>query len=173
MSTTTPGRKVELCRVSDAWVSIYYGEQRDAIRDLTSLRRIEHIGSTAVVGMIARPALDIMVGVQEQADVEFVSGDLIANLGYQASDAGEEDHRRVSRTRDGRQVDVHVVLFGSPRWTERLIFRDILRSDRAIALEYAALKTGLADDSDGDLARYESGKTPFIRRILHRTALGV
>ena len=61
---------------------------------------------------------------------------------------------------------IHVVPYKGALWHERLTFRDRLRSDAAVAAEYAALKLALAARHEFDREAYTDAKEPFVRRIL-------
>ncbi|HEY9109570.1 MAG TPA: GrpB family protein [Roseateles sp.] len=132
--------------------------------------RIEHIGSTAVPGLCAKPVLDLLLGVTRLADVE-ARHEALAALGYRyrAEYEGELPERRYF-TRDagaGRlRVHLHAVVHGSAFWREQLAFRDALRADAALAARYAALKRELAERHAADKAAYTDAKGPFIRAVL-------
>jgi GrpB-like predicted nucleotidyltransferase (UPF0157 family) len=61
---------------------------------------------------------------------------------------------------------IHLTEPGSDLWRERLAFRDALRSDAALAAEYATLKLRLAQEHDDDISAYTMGKREFVMRVL-------
>ena len=132
--------------------------------------RVEHIGSTAVPGLGAKPILDIMIGVSALAEAEARVGQL-AWLGYEYAPESEREvpQRRYFQQRiDGRRVShLHCVVQGSEGWRRGIAFRDALRSDPATAGEYLALKKSLAARHGTDRVGYAAAKGPFIESVLH------
>ncbi len=134
---------------------------------------IEHVGSTAVPGLAAVPVIDIAVGVGDPTAVDRYAGRL-TNFGYQLMTG--EAHRAVDRRVLMRQVrgvrthHVHVVSAFGPAWHRLLMFRDMLRLDRDLALTYESLKRELAQQTRGRPLMYASGKADFIASMLGRPA---
>lgn len=135
---------------------------------------IEHIGSTSVRGLVAKPIIDVLVGVTELSDVEARVG-AMESIGYEYVAAYESEipdrrYFRRPRTRP-RSFHVHCVERGGRLWSRHLAFRDHLRAHPAAAAEYGALKQELARRHADDRAAYQSGKVSFIEGVL--TAAGV
>ena len=127
---------------------------------------IEHVGSTAVAGLCAKPVIDVMVGVRSLAESEPAKGVLCAN-GYQYSDYRSDIiHWFCKPSFEFRTHHLHLVPYDSSVWHARLRFRDILRSAPTIAAEYAALKLELAKRFQFDREAYTEAKAPFITRVL-------
>jgi GrpB-like predicted nucleotidyltransferase (UPF0157 family) len=126
---------------------------------------IEHVGSTAVPGLVAKPSLDIAVGVAAlRADAPW-RGPLEA-LGYDyAARAGVEGSHVFGLGRERTHL-VHVVALGGPIWRDLVLLRDALRGDPALCRDYAALKERLAGQHPEDRAAYTAAKGEFIRRAL-------
>src|SRR5215213_6463279 len=101
---------------------------------------IEHVGSTAVVGLCAKPVIDVMVGVRSLVD-SVPARDALITLGYQYAEyKADVMHWLCKPSFAMRTHHIHLVPFGGPLWHERLAFRDLLRRDRSLADEYARLK---------------------------------
>lgn len=136
---------------------------------------IEHIGSTAVAGLCAKPIIDIMLGARALADIEACIGAVEA-LGYEyvaRFEAVLPDRRYFSR-RAPDACHLHAVAIDSDFWRDQLAFRDALRADTALAAEYAALKQSLAARFGDDRSAYTDAKGPFIRGVVARaTRAGV
>jgi GrpB-like predicted nucleotidyltransferase (UPF0157 family) len=127
---------------------------------------IEHIGSTAVEGLAAKPIVDVMVGVSDLNSTESLAAQL-AVLGYE--DCGGAEGRRYFRKRGTRQhFNVHVMEHGSPMWEANILVRDYLRSDDEAALWYANAKQAAAATAPMLLA-YSNLKTAIINELLQRT----
>ena len=128
---------------------------------------IEHVGSTAVPGLAAKPVIDIMAAV----DSLEASRDALPPLrqfGYQyAPYRPDVMHWFCKPGFSLRTHHLHLVPFRSPLWQDRLSFRDCLRCTPAVAEEYAALKYRLADIHRFDREAYTEAKVAFIARVLH------
>lgn len=135
--------------------------------------KIEHVGSTSVPGLAAKPIIDICVGLPRLADAE-ARVDAIALLGYQYVPEFEADipHRRYFRRPHARPRShhVHCCVFGDSTWARHLLFRDYLRGHPDVANEYAALKQALADRHRNERLAYTEAKDPFITRILEQVS---
>ncbi len=129
---------------------------------------IEHIGSTSVVGMPAKPTIDIMAPV-ESLHESLRSIDLLIDFGYlYAPYRSDEMHWFCKPHPSTRTHHLHLVPYLSPLWNHQLRFRDLLRSDHAAADEYRVLKMNLATIHREDREAYTNGKTPLITRLLKR-----
>ena len=130
---------------------------------------VEHIGSTSVPGLAAKPVIDVMLGAPSLADIEARIGRL-ADIGYTyVSKYERELPMRRYFTSDAvipLRVHLHAVETGSALWRAHLAFRDALRADPALRDEYQALKLALARTFADDKAAYTEAKGPFIRRVL-------
>ena len=130
---------------------------------------IEHIGSTAVVGMPAKPIIDILAGVKSMSEAERLI-EPICRSGYTTSaefNASLTDRKWFMRFSEGRRTHhLHVAVLGSAVWQERLLFRDVLRSRTNVAASYIALKSELASVYEFDREAYTNGKTNFVRSVL-------
>jgi GrpB-like predicted nucleotidyltransferase (UPF0157 family) len=121
--------------------------------------------------MPAKPVIDIMAGVRG-LDESRASLAALGGAGYQyAPYRGDVMHWLCKPSVAYRTHHLHLVPHGSKLWTDRLAFRDHLRSNPAIAAEYADLKARLADVHRNDREAYTQAKGPFVTRVL-RLALG-
>ena len=124
--------------------------------------RIDHIGSTAVPGLAAKPVLDVQLSV---AGFEPLAAfrDPLEGLGYVFRAENPERTKRYFREAPGtRRTHLHVRQRG--HWSEQLalLFRDYLRAHAGAAADYAALKTELASQYRHDRPGYVAAKVPFI-----------
>ena len=151
-----------------AWASEYAKEQASLAAALGHFARgMEHYGSTAVSGLIAKPILDILVGVSPLDDWRHCHDPLLS-LGYDyAAHAGVAGHHIFGRGRDRSERThlVHVVLFDGPSWTPNLRFRDALRNDPELRAAYAEIKLRAANAAPDSRPRYNQLKQSFIDTI--------
>ena len=127
---------------------------------------IEHVGSTAVPGLVAKPVIDIMAPVESLLTSRPAIAALEA-LQYCYSEYKlEEMHWFCKPSPQHRTHHLHLIPINSSLWLERLAFRDALRSNEQLAGEYAALKQELAQQHSQDREAYTEAKAPFIKKVL-------
>ena len=137
---------------------------RGALGEL--VERLEHVGSTSVPGLDAKPIVDIQLSLASMIPRD-VYIEPLTNLGYRwVVDPWTDDHEYFSRDEEGgRAFQIHACRSGSDWERRHLAFRDWLREHPSDADEYARLKRALAKQHPRDILAYIDGKTPFIRRI--------
>lgn len=126
-----------------------------------SALRIDHIGSTAIAGLAAKPIIDIQVSVADFVDDELSKA--MAAAGYVWRRSNPELTKRYFRERPGTErTHVHVRRLGS--WHEQwaLLFRDYLRAHPAVREDYADLKRVLAGRHGHDRAAYTDAKGDYF-----------
>lgn len=130
---------------------------------------VEHIGSTAVPGLAAKPIIDMLARITDYDRSAGIVADLSAIGWLHAPEPGDQERRKWSfcfPDAAWRTHHLHVWEAGSPAWRSVLRFRDHLRRHPELAAEYARIKVELASADDRDRPRYRSGKAPFIESIL-------
>ena len=128
---------------------------------------VEHVGSTSVPGLPAKPILDLLVGVANFEKALELIPDL-ASLGFEFRPNEEIEDRHYFRRFEGDLRTHHLSLAtpDSNHYRNTIIFRDALRSDRSVAEAYAALKLDLAHRFPYDRPSYQAGKTDFVLGIV-------
>ncbi|MFZ6643087.1 GrpB family protein [Undibacterium sp. TC4M20W] len=130
---------------------------------------LEHIGSTSVPGLAAKPVLDVLLGASSLQEIE-AKIPALAKLDYVYVPKYEQElpMRRyfVKAPADSLRIHLHAVVTGSPFWNEHLAFRNILRTDVQLCSQYQALKLQLAQTHANDKAAYSDAKGPFIQATL-------
>lgn len=127
---------------------------------------IEHVGSTAVPGLAAKPVIDIMAPVHD-LDSSRSTIDVLSTLGYcYWPYRADVMHWFCKPSAAYRTHHLHVVPYCSPLWFDRLAFRDFLRAHPPVAAEYANLKYRLAKIYEFDRDGYTDAKLPFVERVL-------
>jgi len=164
---------VEEVRISahdSRWATQFVAE-RDRLLGILPGRfaAIEHIGSTAVPRLSAKPIIDIIAGVSALCDADALMEPLCMH-GYETSlefNATLPDRRWLMRHALGRRTHhLHLVVFGGEQWTRHLRFRDVLRADSSLVARYAHLKQELAEQHRCDREAYTFAKTAFIDQVL-------
>ncbi len=168
-------RLVQLVDPDPTWPAAFEKEAdriRERLGDLVV--RIEHVGSTAVPDLAAKPVVDIQVSVRSLAPRSAYSERLI-EAGYRlTADPLSPEHDFFTIGDDGqgaRRFNVHVCAAGSDWERRHLAFRDWLRAHPEDAASYEALKRDLAATNPRDIYAYVDGKTGFVSSVEER-ALG-
>lgn len=129
---------------------------------------VQHVGSTAVPGLPAKPILDIAAAVATFDSLPELIRRL-AGIGYRyRRDHGDAGGHLfvVDSSREIRTIHLHVVEQRSSQWRDYLRFRDLLRRRPALRKRYAALKRDLARVCRDDRESYTASKGDFIREVL-------
>ena len=155
-----------LAEYDPAWSERFEAEAESLRRALGSLVvQIEHVGSTSIPGIAAKPTIDIAVGVTT-LDLPPDAEARLEEVGY----AFAWDELRTWEKRFRRGVGVpweaiaHVVEWGGANWNDFLRYRDALRADRELAREYEQLKRAMLDASEGWYSGVDKG--PLVARVL-------
>lgn len=172
MNPNSPAETVELSAYSPMWPAVFDIEKaRLAAIFGTDGVLIEHIGSTAVPGLGAKPVIDILLGAPSLAVIERHIPALLES-GYRYVPEFERaiPERRYFTKRDGHpgHFHLHAVVYDTPFWRDHIAFRDLLRTDPGYAERYWRLKNALAARHRSDRGAYTDAKTNFIREALAR-----
>ncbi|MBN9734154.1 GrpB family protein [Pseudonocardia sp. P1] len=158
-------RDIVVVPYDPGWPVRFEAERRRIVAAVGAVaRRVDHVGSTAVPGLAAKPIVDIDLSVPD-VDDEPSYLPALERAGYLLR-VREPGHRLV-RTAE-RDVHVHVCPAGSDWERRHLLFRDRLRADRRDRAAYAALKLDLAGREWADMNAYADAKGPLIADITRR-----
>ena len=161
--------EIALVPYDPRWPARFQAEREHLRTRFPELLQIEHFGSTAVPGMIAKPIVDMLAGVASMSVADRLF-EPILDAGYRTSRAFNamlKDRRWFMRVANGRRSHhLHVVALDSPQWVEHLRFRDALRSHPDLAAQYGALKQALAAQYRHDREAHTEAKAPFAARVL-------
>lgn len=170
VTTDDPGssRKIQIATYDSAW-PILFEQQAARIRD--SLKeaalRIEHVGSTSVPGLAAKPVIDIHLAVQDSAD-ETAHGSPLEKAGFRliVREPDWFEHRMYVDL--DPEVNLHVFSKGCPELARCRLFRDWLRIDLADRALYSQVKQALALREWDDVNDYADAKRDTINEIMVR-----
>jgi GrpB-like predicted nucleotidyltransferase (UPF0157 family) len=152
------------------WPAMFETEKRvlSAVLAPWLVGPIEHIGSTAVPSLPAKPVIDIMSAVRDlpssRPAIEALRPLNYCYFAYKA----DVMHWFCKPSPFNRTHHLHLVPFESQLWRERLSFRDCLRSDAATRNAYTQLKLELAGRFKNDREAYTEAKTEFIQAVVRR-----
>jgi GrpB-like predicted nucleotidyltransferase (UPF0157 family) len=160
---------VLLTAYSPLWPAIFDLERRRLLEIFEHAAVVEHIGSTAVPGLGAKPVIDVMLGAPALALVE-ARIPALEGAGYRYVPEFEKamPQRRYFTRMDSPpgKFHLHAVVLGSDFWERHLAFRDALRADASLAQRYWRLKQQLSARHRDDRAAYAEAKGDFIRAAL-------
>jgi len=161
--------QVSVAPYDPSWVVLFEQEAKQ-LSSLLGTRQIQHIGSTAVPGMAAKPIVDILIGLQKQELVDEMALAIIT-LGFE--DMGEAGivGRRHLRKRSPFAVNIHLVLMNSNLWRNNLILRDYLRTHPDEAQRYGEHKYKIISGGTNTLLAYSEQKTSFIQDLIQRAQI--
>lgn len=130
---------------------------------------LEHVGSTAVPGMEAKPIVDMMGGVRSMEEADALLPILCQN-GYSTSaefNATLVDQRWLMRHALGHRTHhLHLVIHDGDEWRRKITFRNSLRTNPDTAHRYQELKSNLAEAMGSDREAYTSAKTAFVEGVV-------
>ena len=164
-------RPVIIVEYDHQW-PILYEEEGRLILGVVGHRvlAVEHIGSTAVPGLGAKPIIDMMAGVHRPSDADDCVP-LLREIGYTDVTPEPEDpdwYYCLGKGPHSVGCHLHLMKFGSDSWERHLLFRDYLRTHPHVAQQYYETKRKLAAKLGFDRAAYTEAKTSFIESVIAR-----
>lgn len=158
-------RTVEVVDYDPGWALSFETERALLEGVLTGvIRKVSHIGSTAVVGLAAKPIIDIQMEVTSLAELDAKAPDIEA-LGYEArGENGIPGRRYFCKGSVCRTHHVHAFVVGDNQLLRHLALRDYLAANSDVANDYARLKRALAQSNGNDPQGYQAGKEAFLAR---------
>lgn len=159
---------IEIVPYDPSWPAAYEQESERLSRAIgLYVLRFEHMGSTAVPGLAAKPIIDISAAVRGLVDVPTLFPDL-ERMGYKPIEQSSPDRYDLWR-QTSNSPPTHILHFmemGSDAWMRPLIFRNALRADHELRARYIQLKERLASSFASDSKSYGKGKTDFVNGVI-------
>ncbi len=161
-------KKVKLLAYSPKWEKLFEAEKKRLCSAIGKYAlNIQHVGSTAISGMRAKPIIDIAVGV-ESLDIGKKCVKPLEKLGYEYKhEAGVKGrHFFAKGPENNRTHYVHIEKLGSRPWQNHVLFRDYLCAHKKAVRKYSLLKEKLAKKYKNDRDTYTAKKHSFIEKII-------
>lgn len=162
---------VQLVRHSAKWKKLFEREKKRLLLTFRGLViDIQHIGSTAIPGIPAKPVIDMAVGVASMKKSKKCIK-LLRTLGYEWREGVGGPNIRLffARGPEHRRIYyLHLMKYNGELWKNALAFRNYLRNNQRAANQYAHLKKHLASRFEKDRKSYTASKAAFIHSIIHR-----
>ncbi|WP_137789159.1 GrpB family protein [Bacillus sp. E(2018)] len=164
--------KIEVIKPDPNWNKQGVSEREELSYLLSTfgVNQVEHIGSTSIPNLPAKPIIDVMALIATFQHIHEIDDVLHAHdWHYVPPELDKQPWRRffVKVENDKRIAHLHLMLEGEERWNQILEFREKLRANAHLVKEYAALKSHLAKVYVNDRERYTEAKTAFINKVLH------
>lgn len=161
--------ELHLDRTTEGWV-VAGASLRDQVAAILGrdVDDVEQIGSSSVVGLLAKPIIDLAVGLSEHHDLAPVRSKLEAAGWIYRGDASDGGgHVFVLEARPWHRVaHLHVVDHRGGQWRDYMRFRDLLRQSSDARSEYEAVKLQLVEEFGNDRKAYTHGKSDVVRSLL-------
>lgn len=184
--------KVTFEKYNPFWKNQFESIKNELVQSIGFLNpKIEHIGSTSVEGLSAKPIIDIMIGVKDESELDKIPlllrgkeyiyyekynedmpyrrffiklTDKPLNLGFPEVIHSEDEIPEELHNHNLRIAHIHTIPVSSEHWLRHIAFRDYLRSHSEVKEEYQQLKEKLSTMEWLDGNDYNDGKDPFIKR---------
>lgn len=163
--------KVMLAEYDKEWNSYYTSEFiliKNALGD--SVIDIQHIGSTSIVGMKAKPIIDILVGLESFLKINTIIKNM-ENIGYIYAYWAGIPNDYTFRKGNFTTHLVHIVEYGKENWFHNIVFRDKLRNNPDLVKQYEELKEELVKKFPDSREKYTEGKNKFIADVIKSEVL--
>lgn len=158
---------VKLEEYNPKWKDMYLEEEKKLKEMFGDLAlAIEHIGSTSIEGLSAKPIIDIAVGVGHLSDFDKVKEKFMVEPYSVKEDSTEGEILVRKGNEDNRTHFIHVMEPSSKRYIESILFRDYLRKNIWALEKYEVLKKDLAVKYADDRKKYTASKNEFINEII-------
>jgi GrpB-like predicted nucleotidyltransferase (UPF0157 family) len=168
-----PRGTVRLLPSDPSWPSAFRAEAARLERGIAAVGlpplAFEHVGSTAVPGLEAKPIIDLMAGYERGAEPRSYFA-VLGALGYEHRGPQGVPHRElfVRGAESLRTHHLNLVALDGQLWRDHVAFRDRLRNDAELCEAYAALKRRLSATHPNDRPAYTAGKAAFIEQSLRK-----
>jgi GrpB-like predicted nucleotidyltransferase (UPF0157 family) len=160
---------VKLEPYNNKWSKLFDEERELLSSQLKELIiAIEHVGSTSIEGLFAKPIIDIAIGVSS-LDVIIELKEKVKALGYVEVPVSIDGKHVFARYNEKKITHfLHVMIYNQNLWIDQISFRDYLRSDLDAKIEYIKLKEELANKYPNNVISYTNEKKKFVDNILKR-----
>ena len=167
-----PSPSYKIVEYDPDWPPLFEQEKARIVSALgTGEEGVQHIGSTAVPSLGAKPVVDMMVGIPSIAQASKYVPPLEA-IGYEGRGETVPGALYIRKAGPAR-FNLHMTAYGGAFWDDHLLFREYLRAHWDDSVEYEALKGELMSRLAHDPPAYNDGKSDFIRGIVDRARAGL
>ncbi|WP_354680653.1 GrpB family protein (plasmid) [Macrococcoides caseolyticum] len=162
-------RKLEIAPYNPTWTNMFKNEAQALTGVLSAeIISIDHIGSTSVPNLYAKPIIDILITVKDISKLDNYNN-MLAEMGYEAmGENGISGRRYFQKGRDDRTHHLHVYEKGNQHVHRHLAFKDYLINHPNEVEDYGQLKLKLTNDNNTTIDEYIRGKNDFVQALEER-----
>lgn len=135
-------------------------------------KRIEHIGSTAIKGMVAKPIVDIIVGVDDIENVDKSIFDGLKTIGFLRLRVHRPNEIVLAKFTDDTYEEkthfIHLVDYSKKLWKDLIFFRNYLNENITARVDYSDLKKKFLEENSGGIKEYTDFKEQFVKEIFSK-----
>lgn len=161
---------VRLDKYDPSWKDEFEKEKLNVKKCLGDIAlTIEHVGSTSIEGLSAKPIIDMAVGVKDTETLRSTIK-LLSDFGYDVLDSIEDKEEVLARkgTPENRTHYIHVMVVSGSRYVEQVLFRDYLRAHREEVERYEELKKSSLEKFADNRKAYTASKNEYIRSVIEK-----
>lgn len=160
---------VKLEKYNSNWVNEFNEEKEILSKIFGDIAiKIEHVGSTSIEGLSAKPIIDIAIAVNKLEDFEKVKS-YFEKEPYSIKEDSVNDEILVRKgSEDNRTHFIHIMQLNSKRYQDTIIFRDYLKDNTATLKAYERLKKDLANKYSNNRRMYTISKNEFIQKVIDK-----
>lgn len=157
---------VKLVSYKKSWADEFEKEKKRILNKLGNrIVDVQHIGSTSVSGLYAKPIIDISVGVRRLKDASKLKKDL-NSLGYKFDRVFQQQIFFAKGPDKKRTHYLHLMRYKGSKWMTDILFCDYLRGHKSSVRQYNELKKKLAKDFSNNRQKYSDAKDKFIKETI-------
>ncbi len=173
-----PSSSYHIVDYNPRWPQLFRQEKATIVALLgIDSTRVEHVGSTAIPGLGAKPIIDLMLGISTVPKLDGTEPylELLQGIGYEYKGLETVPGTVYLRKAHPRRYNLHITKHGADFWGDHLQFRDFLRSHEDVARRYEDLKRKLIATMapEPDPAAYNDGKATFINDVVVQARAGM
>lgn len=163
--------EVKLVPHDEAWTMEFLSVQKQ-VQDALGIdgEAVQHIGSTAIKEIKAKPIIDILLGVENISQVEAETFQVLQAIGFYRLKVEREQEIVLARFTDNTFLEkthyIHMTDINGEKWRKLLYFRDALNADASLRQEYERLKRALAEKKGMEIIKYTNEKESFVKKVL-------
>ncbi|MBU5466165.1 GrpB family protein [Virgibacillus sp. MSJ-26] len=165
--------EVKLVPYTDQWHNEFLKVKKD-IQSYTDINkeRIEHIGSTSIKNMDAKPIIDIVVGVNDITKIDSSLISALNEIGFLRLRVEKPNDivfaRFTDKTYEEKTHYIHLVNYREALWNDLIFFRDYLNDNESERRKYIELKKNFIENEKGGIKEYTDYKEAFVRGIYNK-----
>ena len=166
--------EIKIVEPQEGWQEEFHKIQKE-IHEVTgiAINRIEHIGSTSIRGIKAKPMIDFAVGVDDINNVPSHIFKSLQELSFYRLRVELENEIVLAKFDNNETFDIkthiiHMLDYKGEKWNDLISFRDNLNASIELRQQYEDLKMSYIQNGDGDMDDYTNYKESFILKVLEK-----